>query len=96
MGSNADVSGCSSSKRQHVSANHENQYLTTPTNNPISGGDFLPNTGNSSDIHVSSQNNCIDESGASSYWIRKRTRGLMPMGRNADASGSSSSTRQCL
>ncbi|GJY09513.1 hypothetical protein Tco_0377698 [Tanacetum coccineum] len=44
----------------------------------------------------SSRNDRIEGSGASLYWSRKRTKGIMPMGGNADTSGSSSSTRRRL
>ncbi|GKE90428.1 hypothetical protein Tco_1567903, partial [Tanacetum coccineum] len=96
MGSNADGSGSSSSKRQHVSPDHDNEHLTTPVNNPMSASDLLPNMGISSYTHASSQNNPVEEPGASLYWSRKRTKGIMPMGGNADTSGSSSSTRRRL
>nr|GEV05261.1 ribonuclease H-like domain, reverse transcriptase, RNA-dependent DNA polymerase [Tanacetum cinerariifolium] len=93
---NANGSGCSSSRRQHVSADHDNQHSTTLTNDHVFVGNSLPNTGNSSNLHVVSKDNRIHESVASSCLNRKRTRGAMPIGATLDVGSSSSSTSRRL
>nr|GEU32878.1 DNA helicase [Tanacetum cinerariifolium] len=146
---NVDGSGCSSSRRQRMSIDYDNPYLTATeadfvlagghwklfschvgegsqpfvvsdsqlgclTAGVVNGGqagninqaatdtDFvlaggpLPNTRNSSHVHVSGENNPIHESVVSSYTNRKRNGDVTSRTRAPDVGSSFSSTRRCM
>nr|GEU76780.1 hypothetical protein [Tanacetum cinerariifolium] len=58
---NVDGNGCSS-RRQRMSVDHGNPYLTAADTDFVRAGGPLPNTRNSSHVHVSGENNPIHES----------------------------------
>ncbi|GJT02879.1 DNA helicase [Tanacetum coccineum] len=91
---NVDGSDRSLSKRQHISVDHSNPYLATPDANFVLAGGPVPNVGNSSGVHVSSESNLRHESVASSYINKKRTRDVMSRTTTPNVGSSFTPTRR--